>query len=179
MVHTVLRRHDHIIRKVKSRYWKRTHKFGIYLPHSVEEALKIDAETGMDFWHKAIEKEMKNVMPAFEFRDDDKMPIRYQKIDCHMVFDVKFDLRRKARLVAGGHQTELPAESVYSSIISQDSVRLAFLLAALNDMDVLAVDVQNAYLNAPTKAKVYTVAGKEFGVNAGRPVLIVRALYGL
>ena len=62
--------------------------------------------------------------------------------------------------------------------MSRDSIRIAFLLAALNDLDVLSADVQGAYLNAPTK--VYTIAGLEFGANnVGRPVLIVRALYGL
>jgi hypothetical protein len=52
-------------------------------------------------------------------------------------------------------------------------------LEALNDMKVLACDVQGAYLNAMTEEKVYTVAGKEFGWNEGRPAVIVRALYGL
>ena len=31
-----------MINKVNTKYWKRTHKYGIKLPHSVEEALKID-----------------------------------------------------------------------------------------------------------------------------------------
>jgi hypothetical protein len=44
---------------------------------------------------------------------------------------------------------------------------------------VLSCDIQNAYLNAPTKEKVWTTAGKEFGSREGMPVLIVRALYGL
>ena len=128
----------------------------------------------------AIEKEMKNVMPAFEFRDNDAVPIGYKKIDCHIIFDIKTDLTRKARLVAGGHQTDVPKESVYSSVVSRDSVRIAFLIAALNGLDILAGDVQNAYLNAPTAEKCYTIAGPEFGKDKiGRPVLIVRALYGL
>jgi Reverse transcriptase (RNA-dependent DNA polymerase) len=123
---------------------------------------------------------MKNVMPAFEFRDDDKVPTGYKKIDCHMIFDVKVDLTRKARLVAGGHQTDVPKDSVYSSVVSRDSVRLALTLASLNGLSVLSADVQNAYLNAPTGEKCYTTAGPEFGsTNEGRPVLIVRALYGL
>jgi hypothetical protein len=97
-----------------------------------------------------------------------------------MVFDIKSDLTRKARLVGGGHQTEVPKESTYSSIVSRDSVRIAFLYAALNDLDILSADVQNAYLNAPTKEKLYTTAGLEFGSNnVNHPVLIVRALYGL
>jgi hypothetical protein len=179
-VRQFLRKRDRIIKKVKTRYWKRTHKFGIELPKTVEEALRIDEETGTDYWRKAIEKEMRNVMPAFEFRDDNVVPIGYKHIDCHLVFDIKADLTRKARYVAGGHQTDPPKDSVYSSVVSRDSVRIAFTIAALNDLDILAGDVQNAYLNAPTKERCYTTAGLEFGPdNKGRPVLIVRALYGL
>jgi Reverse transcriptase (RNA-dependent DNA polymerase) len=82
--------------------------------------------------------------------------------------------------VAGGHMTETPKESTYSSVVSRDSVRIAFTIAALNDLEVLAAEVQNAYLNAPTKENVYTIAGLEFGPeNVGRPVMIIRALYGL
>ena len=35
-VHDVLRRRDHIISKVKSRYWKHTHKYGVELPKMVK-----------------------------------------------------------------------------------------------------------------------------------------------
>jgi hypothetical protein len=47
-------------------YWKRTHKYGIELLKSIEEALKIDERTGTDFWQKANEKEMRNVQVAFD-----------------------------------------------------------------------------------------------------------------
>jgi hypothetical protein len=57
---------------------------------------------------------------------------------------VKLDLVHKARFVAGGHQTDPPKESVYSSVVSRDSVHLVFLMAALNDLDILSADVQNA-----------------------------------
>ena len=175
-----LRKRDRIIKKVKSRYWTRTHKYGVEMPKSVKDAFEIDRRTGTDFWKKAIEKEMKNVDCAFQFRDDDVVPPGYKKINCHMVFDIKSDLTRKARFVAGGHMTDPPKESTYSSVVSRDSVRIAFTMAALNGLDVMSADVQNAYLNAPTKEKCYTIAGLEFGsVNAGRPVMIVRALYGL
>jgi hypothetical protein len=176
----VLHKRNRIINRVKTRYWARSHKFGIELPKSVKEALMIDERTGTDFWRRAIEKEMKNVAIAFEFTDDDTIPSFFKRIDCHMIFDVKMDLTRKARFVAGGHQTETPKESTYSSVVSRDSVRIAFIIAALNDLEILAADVQNAYLNAETKEKVYTIAGLEFGPeNVGRPVMIVRALYGL
>jgi hypothetical protein len=165
---------------VKSRYWDRTHKYGILLPKSVEEALRIDKETGTDFWQRAIEKEMQAIECAFEFKDDDQMPAGHQHIDCHMVFDVKITLDRKARYVAGGHQTEPTKEVTFASVVSRDSIRLGFLVAALNDLEVLSADISGAYLNAKAAEKVYTTAGKEFGPEkAGRPVLIVRALYGL
>ena len=84
------------------------------------------------------------------------------------------------RLVAGGHQTDPPKESTYASVVSRDSIRIAFTLAELNDLDVLSDDVQGTYLNALIKERVYTTAGLEFGAEKiGRPVLIVRALYGL
>jgi hypothetical protein len=52
-VHTVLRKRNRIVAKVK-RYWRTTHKFGIRVPKTVEEALSIDDETGNDFWRKAL-----------------------------------------------------------------------------------------------------------------------------
>jgi hypothetical protein len=159
----ILRKQDLIIQKVKSWYWKRTHKYGVELPKSVKQVLAIDRNMGTSFWKDVIEKEMKNILPAFEFRDNDVMPLGFKKIDCHMVFDVELDLVCKAWFVAGGHQTDPPKESVYSSVVSRDSVCLAFLIAALNDLEVLSADVQNAYLNAPTKEKIYMIAGPEFG----------------
>jgi hypothetical protein len=63
---------------------------------------------------------MKNVMLAFEFRDDYVMPIGHQKIDCRMIFDVKMDLTCKARMVAGGCQMVISKESTFSSVVSRD-----------------------------------------------------------
>ena len=68
-VHSVLRKRNRIVSKVKSRYWKTTHKFGIRIPKSVEEALMIDEETGTDFWRQALGKEMGNVNVAWKALD--------------------------------------------------------------------------------------------------------------
>jgi hypothetical protein len=148
----------------------------------VQEALTFDKECGTTFWKDAIQKEMLNVMPAFQILEEaESVPVGYKHIDCHMIFDIKLEgLVRKARFVGGGHQTEEPAASVFSSVVSRDSVRILFTIAALNDLPVLSCDVQSAYLHAPTKEKVYTTAGLEFGArHVGKRVLIVRALYGL
>ena len=177
----VLRSHDHIIGKVKSWYWKWTHKYGIKLLKMVKWAYEIDEEMGTTLCQDAIEKEMKNVMPTFEFSDTNETPKFHKLINCHMVFDIRLgNLARKAWYVAWGHQTDPPKDTTYLSVISRDSIRIAFLTAALNNLNILAADVQNAYLNAPTDEKVYTIAGLEFGAsNVGRPIKIVWALYGL
>jgi hypothetical protein len=104
---------------------------------------------------------MKAIDCAFEFRDDDKMPpvgyqpVGYQHIDCHMIFDVKITLDRKARYVAGGHQTELSKDITFASVISRDSIRIAFTVVALNALEVLSADVSGAYLNAKAAEKDY------------------------
>jgi hypothetical protein len=51
--------------------------------------------------------------------------------------------------------------------------------AALNDLEVMGADIGNVYLNAPTREKVYSMAGKEFGSCEGQTVVIRQALYGL
>jgi hypothetical protein len=70
-------------------------------------------------------------------------------------------------------------ESVYSSVVTRESVRIMFLVTALNDLDILGADVQNACINVKTSERCYTTAGPELGPNAGRPAIIVWALYGL
>ena len=52
-------------------------------------------------------------------------------------------------------------------------------MAALNGLSTLSSDIQNAYLTAPCREKIWTVAGPEFGSRRGQKMLIVRALYGL
>ena len=138
----------------------------------------------------AIDKEMKKAIPAFEKPDDITCEdtrngtalIEYQEINCHMVFDVKMDgsFTRKARFVAGGHTTEPPATATYSSVVTRESVRIAFLVAALNDLEIKCCNILNAYLNAPCLEQIWTQAGREFGdADKGSCMVIVRALYGL
>ena len=188
-VHNVLRKRNRIVAKMKSRYMRTTHKFGIKVPKTVQEALAIDEETGTDFWRRAIEKEMRKVRVAWKPKDGItpeqartgkvKDMIGFQEITCHVIFDVKMDFTRKARFVAGGHLTEAPGSITYSSVVSRDSIRLAFLIAGLNDLDVLAGDVTNAYLNAPCREKIWFEGQIETGEDHGKVLVITRALYGL
>ena len=65
-VRDAIKRHDKIISKFKAKYWLMTHKFGIRIPKTVEEAYQIDKEAGTDYWTKAIAKKMKNVQVTFK-----------------------------------------------------------------------------------------------------------------
>ena len=90
------------------------------------------------------------------------------------------DFRRNDQFVAGGHTTKPPAESTYAWVVSRESVRIVFTLASLNDLDILAADIQNAYLTAPCGEKIIFTCGPEFGSeNKGKTAVVVRALYGL
>ena len=53
----VMKHRKKIISKVKSKYWKTTHMYGICLPHLVEQALQLDKDNNSDYWTKAIMKE--------------------------------------------------------------------------------------------------------------------------
>ena len=176
-----LRKRDRIIAAVNKRYHKTTHKFGIEVPKTVEDAIRIDTENGNHLWMDAIKKEMATVKVAFNIVDDDYIiPPGYQEIRCHLVFTVKMEnFQRKARFVAGGHTTEPPATMTYASVVSRETVRIALTIAALNALEVKASDIQGAYLTAPVKEKIWTRLGTEWGENKGKRATVVRALYGL
>ena len=179
----VLKKRNRILAKVKSKYWLRTHKFGIRIPKSVEEARKIDEQNGETLWWDAICKDMKNVCPAFEVFEgsEDDIPKDHQFKRCHMIFDVKFgeNFWRKARLVAGGHMADTPNTLTYSSVVSHDSIRISLTIAALNALSVMACDIQNAYLTAECRERIWTPAGPEFGSESGLVMVVKKALYGL
>ena len=54
----VMRKRGRMINKVKKKYWRTTHKYGIRVPKTVKEALQIDKENGNTYWSDAIKKEM-------------------------------------------------------------------------------------------------------------------------
>ncbi len=81
-----------LVRKHSPWYLKRTHKFGIEVPKTIKEALELDKKNGNTFWADTIAKDMKDVCVAFKILlDGQSAPIGYQKILCHMVFDIKME----------------------------------------------------------------------------------------
>ena len=176
----ILRKRDNIVSAINVRVKKTNHKYGIQIPRTIDEAYKIDKENNNNLWRAAIDREMENLKVAFDILPESQSPPPgYEKASGHLVFDVRMTLERKARWVKDGHRTPEPTWSTYAGVVSRESVRIAFTYAALNNLQVCAADIQNAYLQAPSSEKHYVVCGPEFGLeNVGRKAIIVRALYG-
>ena len=108
----VLKKRDRIISKTQ-RFWVKTHKYGIRVSNTVNEAIDVDKENVDTLCWDAIMKEMKILRSAFGVWDkrNEDLPIGYQEIKCRMIFDIKLgeNFCRKSRLVGGAHKTATPA----------------------------------------------------------------------
>jgi hypothetical protein len=169
--------------KMSSRRNGPIYKFGVRIPRNKAEARKLDEEAGNHKWQEAEAAELQQLNDYDTFIDKGvlKRPPRdYKFIRVHFIYDCKHDLRRKARMVAGGHMTTAEKDDSYSGVVSLRSLRICLLLGELNNLKVGVGDVGNAYLEAYTQEKVYIVAGLEFGPElAGHTLIIQKALYGL
>jgi len=160
------------------------YKYGIEIPKNWAHAMYLDARNKNTRWKDAGKLEFGQLMEYQTFEDHGhkdkvKPPEGYKKIRVHLVFDVKHDGRHKVRCVADGHLTDIPLDSVYSGVVSLRGLRVMLFLAELNDLEVYATDIGNAYLEAKTQEKIYIIAGPEFGELEGHILIIRKALYGL
>jgi hypothetical protein len=107
------------------------YKFGIQVPKGIKNAIDLDKKNGNKLWHEAIQIELKQPTDYQTFivlESGEDIPTGFQKIPYHMAFDVKYDLRHKARLVTGGNWTVNYKEDIYSGVVRMDTVRIGFFL---------------------------------------------------
>ena len=117
---------------------------------------------------------MNNYRVAFNFLDrDDHAPVGNNDITCHLILDVKMDLIRKSRYVSGDHITDLPSPMIYASVVSRDIVLLAFRITALNDLNILAGDIQKAYFNDPKNRKYVSTLEMNVNLTKGKLLLLL------
>ena len=160
----------------------RTFKYGFELPKTWKDILRIDKAAGNTLWQDAVKKEVGALIQhqCFDFRSPDYKPSKdYQYCRLHFVYEIKTDLRHKARLVCDGSRVDPRGLSTRATVVKGISVRLLDLIADAQDLKVLCGDIGNAFIQATTQEKIYTRCGSEFGPHAGSIALIVRALYGL
>ena len=95
---------------------------------------------GTDFWTKAIVKEMTNVRISFDKLDGvtpdamGKGTIKpgYEHVNMYMIFGINMNgnFTRKSRLVADGHTIAPTSSITFSSVVSRESVMIAFIFAS-------------------------------------------------
>ena len=158
-------------------------KFGIKVPNNVREALSLDKENGNNLWAEAIQKEMTALNQASVFIHHPpsyKVGNQYQYAPLRIIFDIKQeDLRRKARMVAGGHVVNSTMHQSYSSVVHTRTVRLLQTIAMNEGLDMIVGDIGNAFVQAYTEEKIWSRAGPEFGDKEGSIIIFNKALYGL
>jgi hypothetical protein len=75
----VLKKQNIIIAAVTKMYHKRTHKFGIQVPKTWDEAVKLDEENGNTIWQDEIRKEMNIIRIEFKvLNGEEAIPPTYQ-----------------------------------------------------------------------------------------------------
>ena len=107
-----------------------TFQFGHLVPRDYTHALEIDKSNGNSKWYDATQLEMNQIHDYQVLKDYGKAKLCpknrqatngfkiYQQIRVRLIFAVKHDGRHKTRLVAGGHLTPEPVESIYSGVVS-------------------------------------------------------------
>ena len=73
------------------------------------------------------------------------------------------DFTRKAIYVKDCHKTADIVSSSFAAVVSCKNIQIALTYAALNVIPVIAANIQNAYLQAPSSEKHYIICGGEFG----------------
>jgi hypothetical protein len=156
--------------------------FGVEIPCNVKHALELDRANRNHLWKDSIEAELKQINDFRTFqrlKKGESLSSAYQRIPYFIVFAAKFDGRRKARLVANGSRCQMDHEDTYSGVVGMESVRIGFLIAEMNGLQVYAADISSAYLHSKTRKLCYIIAGPEFGELAGGKLVIDKGLYGL
>ena len=163
------------------------YQHGFQVQKNYNDAMRLDKENGNTHWQDAMDLELTQIHEYKVFKDTGKAkfhngkvvtPDGFQKIRVHFVYAVKHDGRFKARLVADGHLTKEPVESIYFGVVSLRSLRMVVFLSQLNDLEIWGADVGNAYLEAYTDEKLCIMAGPEFKELQGHLLIMVKALYG-
>ena len=82
-----------------------------------------------------------------------KAPPSWTKASGNLVFDVKMDFTWKARWVKDGNWSPDPTTSAHAGVVLSESVRVGITYSELMDLDFMAADIQNAYLQLPSSEK--------------------------
>ena len=109
--------------KLHSLKYSPRYKYGFEIPKNYKDAEQLDRKNDNHDWMDTNRLDHEQLREYDVFTDKGRfagcrIPRGYQLIRVHTIFDVKVDGKHKARVVADGHLTATPTESVYSGVVS-------------------------------------------------------------
>jgi len=99
---------------------------GFQVPRNHAETLELDRVNGNTMWIDAETTELNQIDECKSFIDKGvgfNPGSDHKRIRVHLACAVKHDGQHKAQLVAGGHLTETPIDSLCSSVVSLRGVQ--------------------------------------------------------
>jgi hypothetical protein len=133
--------------------------YGIEIPKVYRDAVRPDKISGDTQWQDCTFLEMGQLTDYRTFEEIGLAAPTLQGYRCirvHLVYAVKHNERRQAHLVADGHLTDLPLDSVYFGVISLKGLRSMIFTAKLNQLPIGNTNIGNTYLKAKTQEKVWS-----------------------
>jgi hypothetical protein len=153
-------------------------------PTSVQDAL---SRPDGGKWREAMSDELESLTNNEAWILVDK-PADQPIVKCKWVFKKKYgsdgeSMRYKARLVAKGfsQQPGIDFDETFAPVIRRENIRMLISLAAMNDWDILHLDVKTAFLNGKLDETIY-MSQPEGSVQSGnenKVCLLQKAIYGL
>jgi hypothetical protein len=125
------------------------YKFAIQVLERIKNSIELHKKNVNQLWQEVIKKELKQLTDYQTFivlHSGRDIPTGYQKIPYYMDFEVKYDLRHKSRLVAGGNWIFNDKENIYSGVARMDTIRIGFFFGELYGLSCCACDIGNVFL---------------------------------
>jgi Reverse transcriptase (RNA-dependent DNA polymerase) len=153
------------------------------IPRSYEAAIN-DAVYG-EQWRTAIQEELKALKINGTWKEEIP-PKGTNLVSTKWVFTVKIKNdgtldRFKARLVARGFSQLYGVDyfETFAPTVRMDTLRIFLAIAAMKDLELIHMDVKNAFTESPLKEKIYLKPPKGVQVTSGYALRVLRSLYGL
>jgi hypothetical protein len=119
--------------------------------------------------------------------DEVKIPVGIHLVGSRFVFSIKANAdntieRFKTRWVAQGYSQKegIDYNETYSPVGKYESLRILFVLAAINDLEILQADFTTAFLNGELKETIYMKYPDGYpNPKPGHCLKLRKAIYGL
>ena len=142
---------------------------------------KIYGRPDADKWMEAIQSENASIDGHNVFQIVEQLPHGKTPIKVKYIFKRKDNGRYKARLVAMGY-SQVPGldfNQTYAPVVSKQSLRSLFALAAMEHWNIFQMDVKTAFLHAPLQEEIFIEACDGMQVPKGSILKLMKSLYGL